>query len=632
MLVAGRAALRALGAAAGVCSGSRSSGTRGSLLLPLVVAACLWSRERQDVGAGRGRARGGALVGHAVGRAQQGLGRLLHAHDRRARALEGEQPDTRTTLLAQGKWIDDVRTRRDSRPNPEEARRQLQADRQEDPRRRVRERRRTTSTGVASSWRDHPGEKAKLAGQARAMVWDPRDDRVGDRVRARTRCAQPGAAAVHGRSFRARARSASSSCRRRFVGARGGACSPTRRWWRWASSARRVTGSPWDFLLALLAAAAIEWALRAGGERRMRVVHVHRIRGIGGSERHLLTLLPALAERGVEPGFLGLDDPARAPEPFYGELDGAVRADPGPRDLDLGWRGGCAESRGRAGDRPHAPRARRRLRRARRRAAARLDEAQRRPVPRGPFRYVERALARRASRVIAITEALRAVLVERVGLPAAKVEVVHYGLDALPAPWGRTRRGAVPTGARVLLCVCAARAAEGRRRRRAGAGARSASASRGGAGRARRGAGARGARGARARARRPVLPAGPRRRRRGVVPARRAARPPGALGGLRAGAARGDAGGEAGGGDAGQLDPGDRRRRRDGAARAAGRRRTRPGRGAAGRSVLGDPAAGGARWAKPALRAGANGVLGRARWPSGPLAVYRVGSSGRTPA
>jgi len=32
----------------------------------------------------------------------------------------------------------------------------------------------------------------------------------------------------------------------------------------------------------------------------VKVLHVHRIGGIGGSERHLLTLLPALAERGVE--------------------------------------------------------------------------------------------------------------------------------------------------------------------------------------------------------------------------------------------------------------------------------------------------------------------------------------------
>src|SRR5207245_3103390 len=52
----------------------------------------------------------------------------------------------------------------------------------------------------------------------------------------------------------------------------------------------------------------------------MRVLHVHRIRGIGGSERHLLTLLPALAERGVDVSFGGLDDPAGAPEPFFSEL------------------------------------------------------------------------------------------------------------------------------------------------------------------------------------------------------------------------------------------------------------------------------------------------------------------------
>ena len=51
-----------------------------------------------------------------------------------------------------------------------------------------------------------------------------------------------------------------------------------------------------------------------------RVVHLHRIRGIGGSERHLLTLLPALAAQGIEPVFLGLDDPAWDAEPFYREL------------------------------------------------------------------------------------------------------------------------------------------------------------------------------------------------------------------------------------------------------------------------------------------------------------------------
>ena len=55
--------------------------------------------------------------------------------------------------------------------------------------------------------------------------------------------------------------------------------------------------------------------------------------------------------------------------------------------------------------------------------------------------------------MIAITEALRRFCVDRVGLPAAKVEVVHYGLDALPAPWGGAGEVPVPEGARVLLCV-----------------------------------------------------------------------------------------------------------------------------------------------------------------------------------
>src|SRR5207244_198457 len=55
--------------------------------------------------------------------------------------------------------------------------------------------------------------------------------------------------------------------------------------------------------------------------------------------------------------------------------------------------------------------------------------------------------------VIAITEALQRFCVDRVGLPAAKVEVVHYGLDALPPPWGDAGDVPLADGARVLLCV-----------------------------------------------------------------------------------------------------------------------------------------------------------------------------------
>jgi glycosyltransferase involved in cell wall biosynthesis len=170
----------------------------------------------------------------------------------------------------------------------------------------------------------------------------------------------------------------------------------------------------------------------------MRVAHVHRIRGIGGSERHLLTLLPALAERGIEPVLVGLDDPGWDVAPFYRELAvSAVRVS-APRDLDplLAVR---------------LPRALHSLRPdvvhthlvhadvygalavARTPLVSTKHNDDRFRL--GPYRHVERLLARRAARVIAITDALRRFTVEQVGLPAAKVTTIHYGMDEPPAAW-----------------------------------------------------------------------------------------------------------------------------------------------------------------------------------------------------
>jgi glycosyltransferase involved in cell wall biosynthesis len=188
-----------------------------------------------------------------------------------------------------------------------------------------------------------------------------------------------------------------------------------------------------------------------------RVVHIHRIRGIGGSERHVLTLLPALAAEGIEPVFLGLDDPDWPVEPFYRELDvESVRVEC-PRDLD--------------------PRLVRRVRRelarlrpdvvhthlvhadvygalgARRGVPVVSTKHNDDPFRRGPFRYVERTLTRRAARVIAITRALRRFCIDEVGLPPGKVEAVHYGLDGLPEAWGENPELDLPDDARVLLCV-----------------------------------------------------------------------------------------------------------------------------------------------------------------------------------
>ena len=186
----------------------------------------------------------------------------------------------------------------------------------------------------------------------------------------------------------------------------------------------------------------------------MKVVHVHRIRGIGGSERHLLTLLPALRERGVDVSFVGLDDPPGVLEPFYAELAVPFERVPAPRDLDpvLAWR--LARTlRSLRPDLVHthlvhadvygavAP-------------GVRIVSTKHNPDPfrAGSFRYVERALARRASRIIAISEAVRRFSVEQVGLPADKVEVVHYGLDALPEAWAENPP--LDLGDPLLVAVC----------------------------------------------------------------------------------------------------------------------------------------------------------------------------------
>ena len=194
----------------------------------------------------------------------------------------------------------------------------------------------------------------------------------------------------------------------------------------------------------------------------MRVVHVHRLRGISGSERHLLTLLPGLSERGVDVCFIGLDDPRGNNEQFYDELRAAgipfTRVEAG-RDLD--------------------PLLARRALRAVRRFAPTIvhthlvhgdvyggiaamatgavlvstkhnDD----PFRAGVFRFVERALTRRAQRVIAITGSLARFNVERVGLPAEKLTVVHYGLDHPPSEEASTSNDSdLPADRRVVVAV-----------------------------------------------------------------------------------------------------------------------------------------------------------------------------------
>ncbi len=185
----------------------------------------------------------------------------------------------------------------------------------------------------------------------------------------------------------------------------------------------------------------------------MKVLHIQRIGGIGGSERHLLTLLPALAARGVDVRFLGLDDDSRAPGPFYEALTVPYTRVLAPRDLDprLAWQ---VRAQTRDADIVHTHLVHADVYGAL--GAGRLVSTKHNddPFRAGAFRFVERALARRAAKVIAITEALARFQVERVGLPARKVEVIHYGLDDVPAAWGSNPADHLRPDARVLLAVC----------------------------------------------------------------------------------------------------------------------------------------------------------------------------------
>jgi glycosyltransferase involved in cell wall biosynthesis len=187
----------------------------------------------------------------------------------------------------------------------------------------------------------------------------------------------------------------------------------------------------------------------------MRVVHVHRIRGIGGSERHLLTLLPALAERGIEPIFVGLDDPKWDAADFYGALQVPAVRIVSPRDFDPLLLVRLARTLRADVVHTHLVHAdvygglAARLRGTQLVSTKHNDD----PFRVGPFRFVERSLSRLADRVITITDALHRFTVERVGVSADKVETIHYGLEGLPEAWGVNGSDDVPRDARVLLAV-----------------------------------------------------------------------------------------------------------------------------------------------------------------------------------
>jgi glycosyltransferase involved in cell wall biosynthesis len=193
----------------------------------------------------------------------------------------------------------------------------------------------------------------------------------------------------------------------------------------------------------------------------MRVLHSTKVQGIGGAEQHLLALLPALRERGVDARFLSLDGGLDAGRFHRALEERGVPYERVPCGVDV------------------SPRLARDVVRAVRRTSPHLvhthmvhadvygsiaAHAARRPFVStrhnddryllGPFRYVDRGFMHGVARIVAISDAVRA-FHARAGLPAEKLVTIHYGLDDTPsAPSEPTPADAgIPADAPLVLAV-----------------------------------------------------------------------------------------------------------------------------------------------------------------------------------
>ena len=194
----------------------------------------------------------------------------------------------------------------------------------------------------------------------------------------------------------------------------------------------------------------------------MRVLHLHKLTGVSGSENHLLALLPALRAAGIDARFLGLDVAGSDAPDFYARLDELevpyrrVRC-----GVDLSPRMARDVIRAVRAERPdllhthlvHADVYGSIAARALRMPFLSTRHNDDRYLL-GPFRHVDRAFARGARRLIAISAAVRKFLIAA-GHDREKLVTIHYGLDQLPPARSAVtpEQAGIPAGVPLLLAV-----------------------------------------------------------------------------------------------------------------------------------------------------------------------------------
>lgn len=172
----------------------------------------------------------------------------------------------------------------------------------------------------------------------------------------------------------------------------------------------------------------------------LSVIHLIKATGIAGAEAHLLSLLPALRQQGVECAVVLMEDPRRPQNEFRARLEASgIPADM----LPIYWHLDPTLPARLAGVLHRSPFD---ILHAHLPHGEVYGEVAMRSFPYGkfivsrhnedrfrrwpPMRWAFRPSLRRADRIIAISQSVRHFLIEVERVPAEKIEVIPYGLNA----------------------------------------------------------------------------------------------------------------------------------------------------------------------------------------------------------